>query len=53
MTRECEDIEGGGGALKIFRHPKWGSEKIVGLGREAPEIILYTSKLPGEGEGDS
>ena len=27
-----EDIEGGG-APKIFTHPKGGSEKIVGLGK--------------------
>ena len=30
----------GGGAPKIFRHPKGGSEKIVGLGGEAPKICI-------------
>ena len=36
-----EDIEGG--APKIFRHPKGGSEKIVALGGGGSEN-LYTSK---------
>ena len=41
-----------GGALKIFRHPKGGSEKIRGEG--APKIcILQNQQEGGGGGGDS
>ena len=39
------------GALKIFKHPKGGSEKIVGLGAGGISENLYTSK-PSGGDGD-
>ena len=39
MTRGCEDIEGGG-LRKCLDNRKGGSEKIVGLGGEAPKICI-------------
>ena len=42
---------GGGGAPKIFRHPKGGSEKIVGLGGEAPNICILQNQQERGGRG--
>ena len=49
MTRGCEDIEGGG-LRKFLDTRKGGSEKIVGLGGEAPKIcILQNYQERGRG----
>ena len=37
------------GAPKIFRHPKGGSEKIVGLGGGSPKICILQNQQEGEG----
>ena len=51
MTRGCEDIEGGG-LRKFLDTWKGGSEKIVGLGGEAPKIcILQNYQERGVGGG--
>ena len=48
MTRECEDIEGG--LRKFLDTRKGDSEKIVGLGGEAPKIcILQNYQERGRG----
>ena len=39
----------GGGASNIFRHPKGGSEEIVGLGGGAPRICILQNQQEGEG----
>ena len=46
MTRGYEDIEGvgGGGLRKFLDTLKGGSEKIVGLGGEAPKICLLQNQ---------
>ena len=50
MTRWCEDIEGGGGLQKFLDTRMGGSEKIVGLGGEAPKIcILQNYQERGRG----
>ena len=50
MTRGCEDIEGMGGLQKFLDTWKGGSEKIVGLGGEAPKIcILQNYQERGKG----
>ena len=49
MTRGCEDIEGGG-LQKFLDTRNGGSEKIVGLGGEAPKIcILQNYQERGRG----
>ena len=42
MTRGCEDIEGG--LRKFLDTRKGGSEKIVGLGGEAPKICILQNQ---------
>ena len=37
------------GAPKIFRHPKGGSEKIVGLGGGVPKIYILQKQQKGAG----
>ena len=52
MTRGYEDI--GGGLQKFLDTQKRGSEKIVGLGREAPKICtLQNQQERGRGGGGS
>ena len=44
MTRAGGDEDIEGGAPKIFRHPKGGSEKIVALGGRAPKICILQNQ---------
>ena len=39
-----------GGAPKIFRYPKGGSEEIVGLGGGAPKICILQNQQEGGGD---